>query len=724
MELWFHPNRETGMSGKLLRPGETVWRCEHAHRAAVLIDAAAYFGALRSAMLKARSRIFILGWDIHSRTPLVGESGKADDGYPEAFGDFLSALVKEKRHLRVHVLLWDFAVLYAAERELFPTYALRWTTPRGVQFSLDDAVPVGSSQHQKVIVIDDAVAFTGGLDVTIRRWDTSKHEFENALRHDPQGKPYPPFHDVQAVVDGDAARALARLARARWDCACGERVPLLRHQAKGAPADPWPDNIIPDFEDISVAIVRTQPPYEAQKEVREVEALFLESIARAEHTIYIENQFLSCMPIARALAKRLREKPELELLIVAPGTHESWLEARSMRNGRIRFTRELAAKDIAARVRVVCPRVTQGGKTVNTMVHSKVMAIDDCFLRVGSANLNNRSMGTDTECDLFIEARNKPERAAVTAVRNRLIADHCGCRPEQVAAAIALHGSLIKASEKLHGNGHKLCPIDDGTPDNSELAAAIEGVADPEHPILADEFVNELFGNGAPSRRVRPVFKVALAGLAILALALAWKFTPLASLVNPKVLGAALKSFTSDAWAPLVVIAAFVGGGLIMFPVTVLIAATAATFGPGLGFLYAGVGAMLSALVTYLLGARFGKKSLRELFGPKLNRIRRRIARKGIIAIATVRLIPLAPFTVVNLVAGASDIRLSQYLIGTMIGMLPGILVLSVLGHQISQIVLHPSAGSVALLAAAVAGWIALSIGVQALVTKYGKTDY
>ena len=123
----------------LMRPHQTVWRKEHARRAAVLIDAARYYGAARAAMLKARSHIFIVGWDIHSRTPFVGESGSADDGYPEAFGEFLSALVRDRPKLRVHVLLWDFAALYATERELFPVLALRWNTPPGVEFYLDDA---------------------------------------------------------------------------------------------------------------------------------------------------------------------------------------------------------------------------------------------------------------------------------------------------------------------------------------------------------------------------------------------------------------------------------------------------------------------------------------------------------------------------------------------------------------------------------------------------------
>jgi phospholipase D1/2 len=86
--------------------------------------------------------------------------------------------------------------------------------------------------------------------------------------------------------------------------------------------------------------------------------------------------------------------------------------------------------------------------------------------------------------------------------------------------------------------------------------------------------------------------------------------------------------------------------------------------------------------------------------------------------------VPVAPFSIVNLLAGASEITLTQYLLGTAMGMLPGIFVMSVLGHQLSEIILHPSPVSLAMLAGVVLGWIALSIAVQALVSKYWDARY
>jgi uncharacterized membrane protein YdjX (TVP38/TMEM64 family) len=357
-----------------------------------------------------------------------------------------------------------------------------------------------------------------------------------------------------------------------------------------------------------------------------------------------------------------------------------------------------------------------GKETTDTMVHSKVMVIDDRLLRVGSANLNNRSMGTDTECDLAVEAANEAERRAIVAARNRLIADHCGVRPEDVAGCLRQTGSLAAAAERLSANGHRLRPVEDGAPEAADLADYLQTVADPEQPIAADAFLAAVFGDGHRGRG--PVVKLILAAIVVLGLALAWHFTPLAQWADPERVRTALAAFAQNPWAPVVAVATFVAAGLLAFPVTVLIAATAAAFGPLPGFLYATTGVIASAAITYGAGARLGKEALRSVLGPRLNRIRRRIANRGILAVATIRLVPLAPFTVVNLVAGASAIRPLDYLAGTLLGMLPGLIVLSLLGQQVVRILADPTPGALAYLVAAVAAWIALSIGLQVLVSK------
>ena len=695
----------------LLKPDHNVWRMARANRASMLIDAANYFAAARSAMIKAERSILIAGWDIHSQTRLVGPECRADDGYPEALAEFLAALVAKKPKLQIRLLLWDFSVLYAAERDPFPTATLQWSTPPNIHFCLDDCVPVGSSQHQKLVAIDDKVAFSGGLDITVRRWDTCAHKADDAHRVDPAGKPYGPFHDVQMAVDGPAAAALSELLRDRWACAAMEEV-----NAVTVDSDPWPDDVTPDFADVDIGIARTEPRFDGRDEAREVERLYFDMIDSAERSIYIENQFLTALPIADRLAERLRKRPELEALIVSPQTHVSWLEAQSMRAGRARFAAVLSEFP-EDRVALLYPHVEANGATANTMVHSKVMVVDDRIIRIGSANLNNRSMGTDTECDLVVVAATDEQRETVVHLRNALIGDHCGAAADEVAQAIAQNGgSLVKTARTLARNGHSLQPIVDDPAVSPETFALIQGVADPEKPIGAEEFISNMFGGYVPARNYSTVLKVVAAGLVIVGLAMAWQFVPLA---DPKSVKEAFSDIAGSHWAPFVVIGSFVIAGSLMFPVTVLIAATAAAFGPWTGFTYAFVGALASALTTYAIGAAVGKRTVQDLLGPRLNRIRRKIASRGVVSIAAIRLVPVAPFTVVNLAAGASAIPVFDYMAGTVIGMLPGMIMISAVGNQFARILTSPTPFDIAALVVAVGAWVALSIGVQAVVSRY-----
>jgi phosphatidylserine/phosphatidylglycerophosphate/cardiolipin synthase-like enzyme/uncharacterized membrane protein YdjX (TVP38/TMEM64 family) len=698
----------------MFQPGRNVWRIERAERASVLIDAGAFFGAVREALLQAQRNVFIIGWDLDSRTRLVGEDCEVHDGWPVTLREFLTRLVEERPELTIHLLAWDYAVLYALEREPFPSLKLGWNTPERVRFRLDNAVPAGSSQHQKIIVVDDALAFSGGLDLTIRRWDTSQHRIGDPHRLDPSGQPYRPFHDVQMMVDGDAALALAELARERWARVTAEHIPL-------APAgSPWPQSTVPDFRDSEIAIARTLPPHDTQEEIREAELLFHDMVAHAERSIYIENQFVTCASFAKALAHRLRQRPELEAVIVAPRSYDSWFESHTMRNGRIRFARTLSDAGVGDRVRLLYPEVRDGDDLTDTMVHSKVMIVDDRWLRIGSANLNNRSMGTDSECDLALEASSDAQRRAIEAVRVRLLADHTGTTEPQAAQAIAAQG-LLRAAETLSARGHRLRPIDDGEPDAGELAEYIEGIADPARPVQSKELIADLVVPRFPGRRWPLLIKFAAIVALFAGLTIAWHYPPLSEIAKPDSIGPMLQSLAAEPWAPILIIGIYLVGGLIAFPVMILIAATAAAFGPLTGLIYATTGALTSAVVTYAVGALLGRDTLRGVIGPRLRRVQRKIVNGGVLAIAAIRMVPLAPFTVVNLVAGASDVRLGAYVAGTLIGMAPGLLLMSALGHQFMRVLSEPKAIDLVLLVAFILVWLAFAGGVQLLVTRFGK---
>jgi len=683
----------------------------------MLVDGATYFGAVRESLLKAKNSVHIVGWDIDSRMRLVGADGQAEDGFPETLAEFLSALVQRRPELTIHLLLWDFSVLYALEREIFPSLALNWGTPDQIRFCLDNSVPLASSQHQKIVVVDDCVAFSGGLDLTIRRWDTSDHALDNDQRIDPSGRGYRPFHDVQAVVDGEAATALATLVRERWQRAgCGE-CPELNPSG-----DCWPDSVKADFRDVRVGIARTQPAGTDTDEVREVERLFLDMIDAAERTIYIENQFMTSQLIADRLAQRLKGKADLEAILVAPNTPETWIESHTMRNGRIRFHDILDSAGVRDRVRIVYPEVADDSGTVDTMVHSKIMVVDDRWLRIGSANLNNRSMGTDTECDLLIEAGNDEQRQTITRLRNRLLGEHCGCTADDVAEVLERTGSLTAAADTLSCRGHRLKPIEDGAPDPDDIVVYLEGIADPPQPLSWRSIL------GSPSHVVRTMMsagliKFVVVVVVLLGLTVAWHATPLADIGGAEAAGDFLAKTAESYWGPLAVLGAFLVGGLVAFPVTILIAATAASFGPWLGFTYAAIGALASALLTYAIGALVGRDALQSVLGDRLTAIRNKIARQGIVAVAAIRLVPVAPFTLVNLVAGASGIGLFHYMVGTLFGLLPGLVLLSLLGNQIMRIIASPSPTEIVVCIALIAAWIASALAIQSAFSKYGRAS-
>jgi phospholipase D1/2 len=446
-------------------------------RAALVVDGLAYFNAFAQAAALARHSILIVGWDFNSSVRLRPED--AEGGEVDQIGAYLTRLVKRRRSLQVYVLDWDFVVIYALQRELLPRFRLARRTHRRFHFRLDSCHPLGAAQHQKIVVIDDALAFVGGFDFAACRWDTPEHRADDPRRIDPWGKTYPPYHDIDIAVDGKAAMALGELVRERWWRATGERLP-----AAPPGLDPWPRTLTPDFRDVEVAIARTEPAYNGTPEAREVERLYVDCIGAARHSLYIENQYLTSSAIGDALAARLAEDDGPEIVIVQPRQCEGWLEQTTMGVLRARLLRRLQAIDRRGRLRVYYPVVAGLGDRRLT-VHAKLLIADDRLLRVGSANLNNRSMGLDSECDLAIDAHDDAGlRGRIAAVRARLLAEHLGQPPARVAEAVAKRG-LIWTIESLGSGERGMRPLDPTVEPWLERLVPDAALVDPERPVDA-----------------------------------------------------------------------------------------------------------------------------------------------------------------------------------------------------------------------------------------------
>lgn len=679
---------------RILRPGINCWRIGHADRVSFLVDGAEYFHAFREAAKNAQYSIIIVGWDINSRFKLERTDPK--DGLPTSLADFLNTLVRKRKKLRVNILDWDFPMIFAADREWFPQYKLDWTTSRRLHFFLDNQHPVGASHHQKIVVIDDRIAFVGGLDFTLGRWDTSEHRPDDTRRID-YGKHIPqPYHDMQIMAAGGIAQFLGELARKRWQTATGKKLlppePLEQ-------IDSWPSGITPDVEQVEIGIARTYPGYNYQDDIREIEQLLVDAITRAHHTIYIENQYFTAQNVGDALAKRLEEDNGPEIVVVLPQQTVGWLSQHTMDVLRERMLKRLYQVDHKKRMRVYYPHVPGLGKECIN-VHSKVLIIDDEFIRVGSANFNNRSMGLDTECDLAIEARGMDQvRNAFSDLRNCLLAEHLDVDVSVVKSEIEKKHSMIQAIESLQHEGRTLKPLPLRVPEQLDAFVPDTSISDPEEAIDSNYLSRQLVPDEDKPQSKHIFIMLSSLLMIIILLAASWRWTALGEWVDINTILASLTAQGGHWLAPLVVSLIFIVGGLIIFPVTLMIIATGLTFGAYYGFFYALLGAELSAIVTYLIGHSLGHNTLRRLSHRWVVRISRRLAKQGILAIITLRVIPVAPFSVINLVAGASHIGFRDFALGTLLGLVPGILAFTLFADQVTGAIQSPETVRIATLA-------------------------
>ena len=484
----------------------SVWRFARATRAHVVVDAADYFDLMQDAMLAARQQILMIGWDFDTRIRLGGgrrwwnlpRKGR----FPARLGALIVWLVRQHEGLQVRVLKWNFGALKFVLRGTMILDLIRWWRQARIDFKFDSAHPLGCSHHQKIVVIDDKFAVCGGIDMTSDRWDTPEHAEQDPRRRRPNGKPYGPWHDMTMLIEGPAARILGDLGRARWATAGG--APLMPCDPRSD--SPWPEKLTAEFTDVEIGIARTRAAYGRAPEVEEIEELFVEHIARTKRFIYAESQYFASRRIAEAIALRVAEPDPPEIVLVNPFSAEGWLEQAAMDGARVRLLHAIGERDHKHRFRIFVPYAA-GGTPI--YVHAKLMIVDDEVLRIGSANMNNRSMGLDTECDTFIDAArpgNAHAAAPITRLRHALLAEHCGLEPSQVSGLLEQHGSMAAMIEALNMPGKRLAPFTLRPLTDAEKAVADNALLDPERPGELFEPIGGkrgLFRRGGILRRPR-----------------------------------------------------------------------------------------------------------------------------------------------------------------------------------------------------------------------------
>ncbi len=675
---------------KIIKPGKNCLSYEPATRIKFLIDAASYYRTFYEAVSRAERSVLIVGWDIHSRLELLRDDERHK--FPVVLGDFLNAVVEERPDLQIHILNWDFSVLYIMERESFPTYRLEWKSHERIHFRMDGQLPFGASHHQKIVVVDDKVAFTGGLDLAIHRWDTSAHRPEDERRKDPKGEHFTPYHDVQMMVEGPAAKALGDLIRSRWKRSAGKKIPEPETDPE---ITPWPENMSPDIQNHHVAISRSYAEWRDYPAVHEVKRLHLDALAAAEKLVYIENQYLTSASISDALAESLSRKEGPQIIMVLPKQSSGWMEQSTMDVLRSRLLTKLRNSDAFSRLHVYYPAVLND-QEIKVHVHAKVMIVDDIFVKVGSSNLSNRSMGLDSECDLAMEFPNlnnqeKNGSAPVAEFRNKLMAHHLGMSVAEFKEAADKEESLIEVIRN-NKNKHKLLPLDGKVEKWRDDLVPVSAVIDSENPIQPDQLLKRFFNDfSADISRKKPILRIIIMASFLIFLSAVWRWTPLYELITIDRLSEWADSVQGNNVNLLIALAVLTVGSILMLPFTMLAVGVTLIFGPVSGFLCAMLGSFLSCSATFFIGRYILSKDIEHLLGKSYQKLKPHLQNKGIWAVMLFRNVPIAPFTVFNLAAGSLNIPYSAFILGSLIGLTPGIFVLSFYTDQVIQTLKNPN---------------------------------
>jgi phospholipase D1/2 len=666
----------------IIQPGRNCWRADRADRFACIQDAADYFLLVRRAMLAAQDTVFIVGWDMASTIDLA--PGLDDKEAPTRLDELIAFIVKRRPELRVYILIWDYGSLYTLERQPLTKWRLRWRTSRRIKFGFDDHHPFGASHHQKIVVVDDQLAFCGGIDLTGHRWDTSAHRLDEPARKTLIGRPHDPYHEVQAMVSGKAATSLGELSRDRWRSIGVEDLPPIAPSK----ADLWPSDLAADLTGVDVAISRTVPASATQPAIKECEALFHDSIAAAKRAIYIENQYFTDDALAEALAARLREPDGPEVVVVAPKECFGWLERQSMGAFRDAAFRKMTEADTSGRLRLVYPLASRT-HDIPTFVHSKVMIVDDELVRIGSANCAARSMGMDTECDVAVEANGHPEvRAGIRHIRDRLLAEHLALAPDDVAAALKSRDSLCALIDAHQGDDHTLAPIQPVTDQAGEPSPAMRATIDPPEPLGSGSTLAELVppveatGKSPLRLWILPTIAVLAAVATISAINTRTEFQEVREALQ------GTSSLPSALWIGA---SAFIVAGLLLVPVELLTIAAALAFGALRGGLIAAIGSVVLALVGYAAGRAMGASRVAQWVSRQSYRSVRQVGATGLLGVIALRLSSVASTGAIHLLCGAGRVPFATYLAGTVVAIVPAIVALSVLGGSLREAMLRPS---------------------------------
>jgi phosphatidylserine/phosphatidylglycerophosphate/cardiolipin synthase-like enzyme len=370
--------RRVGRLGQLSPPpGPSLWAAgdpppRSGCALEVLVDGGEALPRIAEALSGARACVHIAGWHI------APEFGLTRDDQASHLRDLLGELAER---VQVRVLLWAGAPVPAFTPARAAVRRVREELTRGtrVQCALDSSERPMHCHHEKLVIVDDEIAFVGGIDLTSLagdRFDTSDHAMRGRLG----------WHDASSRVRGPAVADVASHFAERWHAVTGAHL-----------EQPAPPTAVGDVE---LQVVRTIPDhvydFMPQGDFRILEA-YTRALRSARQFVYLESQFLWSPQVVEILANKLREPPgeDFRIVVLLPAKPNNGADTTRGQLGVLVNADNGAGRFLAT---TICAR--SGTLTGPLYVHAKIGIVDDAWLTVGSANLNERACVNDTEMNI------------------------------------------------------------------------------------------------------------------------------------------------------------------------------------------------------------------------------------------------------------------------------------------------------------------------------------
>ncbi|MFP4210091.1 MAG: phospholipase D-like domain-containing protein [Alkalispirochaeta sp.] len=691
-----------------------------AGRLALISSSEEYFRLLDRAITAAKRRILVVGWSFDDRIVLVRDNAESLDIEPSgcSLGELLVQRARQNPELRIQLRIWRAPAVFGADQHITSWFQEQAQTLENLELVRVTSTSAFSARHEKFVIIDDAIAWIGGIDLSHNRWDTEDHIGDDLRRINPDGERYVAYHDTQLMLTGPVVRDLFEIAI---------RDRLVDDDWDPVDTDLWPSEVPVDLYDAEVALSRTRSyPEHDGDDVHQIAHLYRDLLNAAERRIYIENQYFSSDEITETVISRLHEPEGPEIIILISRELPDTLGRVTMgANSALRLS-QLLENDRYDRLGIFFPVAVDGVTGTGAVkVHSKTMVIDGSLVTLGSANISRRSFSLDAELNVTIlgagaaggksgrtdggtDGEADDETGNGTSTRtdertvddrpawdDRLLAHHAGMEIEEWETLVSGHsGSRLSA---LRERVQDWPGLQDGraqviTDAPKVLPPTVIERFDMKEPP-PQETVLQRIARSNPLRiisRTRRVWIISILGiLAIAALFYAARtdfdihaFLGMVEQINDEHPVAGVLLTVASFWITMIVFVT------IVVPVVFF----SALHGPLLGIVYSTLGIFTGAALFYGIGLALHNNPWPDRY-QAVRRVKEQLNRikpYGLWAVAISRIVPSGPFLVVNLVTGLLGFSPGQFLAGSAIGLFPGIIAFSVFGEVIRNVFSDP----------------------------------